>query len=81
MLLPDSLERDLSHTSILYYRNILYNKIFEHWRRVVSKNKKGVPCHWASLNSIIIEAITQIELARGTKTKCDKRGLTIDSGR
>ena len=38
MLLPDSLERDLSHTSILYYRNILYNKIFEHSKRVISKN-------------------------------------------
>ena len=39
MLLSDSLERDLSHTSIPHYRKILYNKIFEHWKQVVSKNK------------------------------------------
>ena len=39
MLLPPF--GDLSHTSILYYCDIIYMKIFEYWRRVVSKNKKG----------------------------------------
>jgi hypothetical protein len=41
MLLSCSFESDLSHTFILYYYNILDRRIFEYWRRVVSKNKNS----------------------------------------